>query len=501
VSPRTAIGTQVHAPGAAVIDRRFFGHPRGLSTLFFTEMWERFSYYGMRALLILFMTTNSSSGGLGFGVAKAGVIYGMYTAMVYLAGLPGGWIADRILGLRRAVMYGGILIALGHYSLVLRGIAPFYVGLLLVAAGTGLLKPNISAILGELYPRDDARCDAGFSILYMGINLGSFLAPLACGYLGQSVNWHLGFGLAALGMTFGLVQFSWGLRHLGCAGLGPTDIRDSRVARRELVIATVTIACILATAVLLANRRTFQVNAENVSAAAGVVIFALAVALCAWLILAPRWTKRERRRLFVVVVLFISALFWSIFEQAGSSLNLFAERSTNKRIWGFSFPASWLQAMNPLFIISLAPVFAWFWVKLGKRDPSAPTKFSLGLFFAGLGFAVLSVGAARAASETQVSPAWLVGTYFLHTIGELCVSPVGLSAMTKLAPHRSVGFVMGGWFLFTALGNYLGGRMASLYETFPLTYLWGLVASVAIVASVLLGILARPIEAMISDSP
>jgi proton-dependent oligopeptide transporter, POT family len=474
----------------------FFGHPRGLATLFMTELWERFSYYGMRALLILFMTASAASGGLGFGVAKAGAIYGLYTSLVYMLSLPGGWIADRLIGQRRAVLYGGIVIALGNFSLVVPSLASFYLGLLLIVTGTGLLKPNVSVMVGQLYAAGDSRRDAGFSIFYMGINLGAFLAPLACGYLGQNVNWHLGFGLAGVGMTLGLIQYVAGGRHLGEAGLRPVPPRSAEEAAKQwkqLRIGIGSAVLAVTVAVVLKVSGAAAITAQSLSDALGLVLLFTVVLFFLWLFLRGNWTPVERKRLVAIGVLFAaSALFWCVFEQAGSTINLFAARSTDARVFGLSFPASWFQALNALFIISLAPVFAWIWVKLGSKEPSSPAKFSLGLLCAGLGFAVLAAAASIAATGVRVSPLWLVTVFLFHTVGELCLSPVGLSAMTKLAPSRISGLVMGVWFLSLSVGNYLGGRVASLYEALPHPKLFSAVACFGVGAGLLLALLVKP---------
>lgn len=478
----------------------FFGHPRGLATLFMTEMWERFSYYGMRALLVLFMTAPAISGGLGFDVAKAGALYGLYTAMVYMLSLPGGWIADRFLGQRKAVLYGGVLIAAGNICLAVPGVSFFYFGLIVSAIGTGLLKPNASVMVGQLYAADDRRRDAGFSIFYMGINLGAFLSPLACGWVGQRVDWHLGFGLAALGMVLGLVQYVVGGKHLGSAGLSPVPAASPAAAAKQarwLRIGLGGAAVLILSLVLLNWSGAVAVTVQALSQALGVALLLTVVIFFFWLFSAGGWTPAERKRLFVVGVLFAaSALFWCVFEQAGSTLNLFAERSTDKNILGFAFPASWLQSLNALFIIGLAPVFAWLWVRLGSREPSSPAKFVFGLIAVGLGFVVLAVGAAHATGGAQVSPLWLAAVYLLHTVGELCLSPVGLSAMTKLAPARIGGLLMGVWFLSLSVGNYLGGRIASNYEALPLSNLFWLIAAFGLGAGLVLALLVKPTKAL-----
>lgn len=472
-------------------DRGFFGHPRGLSTLFFTELWERFSYYGMRGLLILFMTAATATGGLGFPVAKAGAIYGLYTAMVYLCGVPGGWIADRLLGQRRAVLYGGVIIAIGHFCLALPGINTFYLGLVLIVIGVGLLKPNVSTMVGQLYPTDDPRRDAGFSIFYMGINIGSFVAPLLCSYLGENINWHYGFGLAGVGMTFGVVQYALGAKNLSEKSLPP--VPEPREKRRiEWTLAGAAVVAVAMGALLFSG--VVPVTAQRISDAFGIVLIAVVAGVFGWLIFGAKWTTAERRRLIAIFVLFIAAtMFWSLYEQAGSTLNLFADRSTDRTLHGVfpgKFPAGWFQSLNPLFIIALAPVFAWLWVRLGSRNPSSPAKFAVGLLFVGISFLVLL----PVASGHAVSPLWLTLTYLLQTIGELCLSPVGLSAMTKLAPVRVASLMMGVWFLADSVGNYIGGRLASVYEDFPLTALFGIVGASAVVLAIVLALMVRPMK-------
>jgi POT family proton-dependent oligopeptide transporter len=492
------LSTEQASRGPSEQDKGFYGHPRGLATLFFTEMWERFSFYGMRALLILFMVAGVEKGGLGFGVAKSGAIYGLYTAMVYLVGLPGGWIADRILGQRRAVLYGGVVIALGHFSMAVPGLATFYLGLALIVIGTGLLKPNISTMVGQLYGANDHRRDAGFSIFYMGINIGAFLSPLICGYVGETINWHWGFGIAGIGMTLGLIQYTLGAKYLGEAGLYPVPAKDAAEAagqKRWLWIGIVATAAAIGGLGLLSFSGAVVITAEGIANIVGLLLIVLSLGVFTWLLRAGDWTPVEKKRFIVIIVLFLaSALFWSAFEQAGSTLNLFAERSTDKHLLGYAYPASWFQAINSLFIIARAPVLAWLWVRLGSKDPSSPAKFSWGLIFVGLGFVVMMIAAMRAQSGVQVSSLWLWLTYLLHTIGELCLSPVGLSAFTKLAPARVAGLMMGVWFLSTSIGDYLGGRMAAFYESWSLPALFGGVAGFCIVLGLLLALFVKPMK-------
>jgi dipeptide/tripeptide permease len=672
----------------------FFGHPRGLRTLFFTEMWERFSYYGMRAILILFMTAAVVDGGLGFGADKAGPIYAMYTSLVYLATVPGGWLADNFLGQRRSVLYGGIVIMTGHILLAMHGLPTFFAGLGCVVIGTGLLKPNISVIVGQLYSEEDRRRDSGFSIFYMGINLGAFSAPLVCGWLAQSAtfkgllrgwsidpvnSWHWGFAAAAVGMFFGLLQYLITGRDLGTAGLKPSVAADSPIARRNRRTLGVSVATLvvvvgaliyfdstarhldavtwesaqeglvvrgtlpgggeplalnegepiplgelesvlgedtaagLRMAVLREElqagraegrltdvflrvpteevvttdgrvlepsaRQTVRIgevsfsttpqqalrivgrpmeqpgrevllgevapekleftghvkplkkpiaqavlknvverggasgvltsqdvklgglNTSNIHSGFTVLLLVTVVGFFLRLFLAGEWTRPERARLVTIFVLFCgAAVFWGIFEQAGSTLTLFADRSTDNAIFGREFPSSWWQSVNAAMIVLLAPLFAWLWLALGKHNPSYPAKFAVGLLFAGLGFAVLVGGATLSRGGVLVSPFWLLLVYLLHTIGELFLSPVGLSSMTKLAPARVVSLMMGVWFLAASVGNFMGGTVSGYYEKFALPTLFGLIAASGVLMALLMFALVVPIKRMMDRS-
>ncbi len=422
------------------------GHPRGLTTLFFTEMWERFSYYGMRAFLILYMTAPATLGGLGFSDADAASVYGTYTGSVWLAAIFGGIAADRLLGQYRSVLLGGVIIALGHFTLAFKALPFFYTGLALIVIGTGLLKPNVSTLVGSLYQPGDTRRDAGFSIFYMGINLGAFLGPLIAGYLAQRVDWHLGFASAGFGMALGLTQYVLGRERLR-PGL-------ERLKQQPTAAAT----------------------AQGDGAL---------------------FTATEWKRIGAVVIFFVFAsLFWGAYEQAGSTLNLFADRFTRLSLFGFSFPSSWFQSVQPIFVILLAPAFAMLWSRMGSREPSSPAKFALGLLFVGLAFVVLvpAGAAAQSGAGVRVSPWWLIVSYFVMELGELCLSPVGLSVVTKLAPARAVGLMMGVWFLSNSAGNWLAGWAAGFFSELPLVTLFGISAGVTLGSAFLLLLLIQPVR-------
>ncbi|HET7251388.1 MAG TPA: peptide MFS transporter [Gemmatimonadales bacterium] len=427
---------------------QWFGHPRGLSTLFFTEMWERFSYYGMRAFLILYMTAAVANGGLGFDDKHAATVYGNYVGAVWLTPILGGFIADRLLGQYRSVLLGGSIIALGHFTLAFKTLSTFYAGLVLIVIGTGLLKPNVSTIVGSLYEDGDERRDAGFSVFYMGINLGAFIGPIIAGGLAQRVNWHLGFAMAGIGMVLGLIQYVVGKGHLE-PGLARLAARPKPAAATD-------------------------------GTGGG-------------------FTAEEWKRIVVVFVLFVFAsIFWGAYEQAGSTLNLFGDRYTNNTVFGISYPSSWYVSVQALFVIALSPVFAWIWMKLGPRQPSVPAKFALALLFAGIAFLLLVPAGTTAQSGAgiKVSPLWLVAAYFIEEWGELCLSPVGLSAVTKLAPKRIVSLMMGVFFLSNSLGNKLAGWTAGFFSSMPLSQLFGAVAAVCLVAAVIMFALVKPVKRM-----
>ncbi|MEO7774365.1 MAG: peptide MFS transporter [Steroidobacteraceae bacterium] len=453
---------------AAPAQRGFFGHPRALSTLFFTEMWERLSYYGMRALLVLFLVDSVNEGGFGLDDRTATAIYGLYTAGVYLAGLPGGWIADRLLGSQTAVLIGGLVIALGHVLLGLSGTpAVFYFGLLVIVLGTGLLKPNISALVGTLYPEGGARCDAGYTIFYLGVNLGGLFGPLMTATLAQRYGWHIGFLAAAVGMALGVGQFVRTRRHLGTAGLHPhsrSGVTGS--SRGDWLIFTLT-ATMLLVVILLVWAGIVPISPVALQGGAINVIVAMAAAYFLYLLCFAGLDGVERRRVLVLLVLFIaSSVFWAGFEQAGSSLNLFAERHTDRLIGSFEIPSGWFQSLNSTFIILCAPLLSALWVLLARRGRNVPVaiKFVCGLLGMAVGFLVMAAASKIVADGEMAGPVWLTLTYFFHTLGELCLSPVGMSATTKLAPQRFVGQSMGVWFVSLSLGNLIASRIAGDFD-------------------------------------
>jgi POT family proton-dependent oligopeptide transporter len=489
-------------------DGGFFGHPRGLSTLFFTEMWERFSYYGIRPLLVLFMTAALSLGGFGFDRPTASAIVGIYAASVYLASLPGGWIADRWLGLQRAIWTGGVFIALGHLSIALSSVfsrPTFFLGLVLIVIGTGLLKPNVSAVVGHLYSADDPRRDAGFSVFYMGINTGALIAPIITGFLGERVGWHWGFGAAGVGMLAGLLTFR--LRAgptLGAIGAEPTSTpQQQRQARTVALFAL----ALIAIAIVLAMTGVMRIDPRAVAGAMTNVILAMALFYFVYLFFFAGLTADERRGIAVMLVLFVFAVvFWSAFEQQPTSLNLFARDFTDRRVLGWEVPTSWFQSAESAAVILFAPLLAALWAGLARRgrDLSSPAKFALGLSFAGFGFLVMLAAANRVivgGAATRVSMLWLVVSYFLQGIGELSLSPVGMSSMTRLAPRRFAGLTMGVWFTSIALGNLIAGLVGGnvdpeKLEQMPL--LFQRTATSLFVAAALLLVLVVPVRRMMA---
>ena len=429
--------------------------------------------------------------------------------------VPGGWLADRVLGQRHAVFYGGVLIAAGHFALAAPWTGFFTLGLVLIVLGTGLLKPNISVIVGQLYDVADQRRDAGFSIFYMGINLGAFIGPFITGYLAQDPDWrvtltgwgfdpatawHWGFGAAGVGMTLGLIQYVWGGHRLGSAGMTPGGAPTPQLAahyRRKAIQYVGLAVGVLAVIGLLALVGVLTITPMLVRDVVGVLLLVSTVVFFAMLFLDKSWTPAERGRLWVIVLFFVAAaVFWSVFDQAGSTMNLFADRNTQTELFGSPFPSSWFQSLNPLFIIMFAPVFAMVWQRLGDRQPGSPVKFAVGLMGAAVSFWVMAMAAVASGEEGRVSPLWLVGVYLIQTWAELCLSPVGLSSMTKLAPAKIVGAMMGVWFLGTSVGNFFAGLMATFYESMPLAELFGFVSLLPLALGIVMLVFSRRIIAL-----
>ncbi len=501
---------------AARNDRGFFGHPWGLSTLFATEMWERFSYYGIRPLLVLFMSTALLNGGFGFERPQASAIVGIYAASVYLASLPGGWIADRLFGLRRAIQVGAVLITSGHLSIgvssFLGGKLFFFIGLILIVLGTGLLKPNISAIVGDLYPEGGARRDAGFSIFYMGINVGATFGQLITGLLGERYGYHWGFGAAGVGMLFGLLWFTFRAKPtLGNIGVERSKDPDPvKQSRQEFTVKAAVAGGlgIIALVIALAATGVITLDAQVLAGYMTYVLVGLAIVYFAYVFALGGLSSDEKKRVLVIAVLFVAAaIFWAAFEQAPTSLQLFAKDFTQRQIGSFEVPATWFQSVNSAFIIVFAPLFAALWTALGARNIniSSPFKFALGLALAGIGFALMILPAnmlVAAGGALKVSALWLVVSYLFQTFGELSLSPVGLSSMTKLSPRRYVGQMMGVWFLAASVGNLIAGLVGGSVdpeklEQTPTLFTWTTIA--LFVAAIVLGLLAIPIGRMMRE--
>ncbi|MEO7042798.1 MAG: peptide MFS transporter [Gemmatimonadaceae bacterium] len=493
-------------------NKSFFGHPSGLSTLFFMEMWERFSYYGIRPLLVLFMSAAIMSGGFGFDRTVASAIVGIYAASVYLASLPGGWIADRWLGLQRSIWWGGVLIACGHIAIALSVLfahVAFFTGLVLIVMGTGLLKPNISAIVGDLYPEGGARRDAGFSIFYMGINTGSLTAPLITGFLGERVGWHWGFGAAGLGMIIGLLTYRSRVKPT----LGPIGAVSSASPAEQSRVRNITIAgvAIVAALIVLVATGVITINPVALAERMGIVLLALAVVYFGYLFFFAHLTTGEKKRVGVIVVLFVfAAIFWAGFEQAPTSLNLFALDFTDRTVLGWQVPTLWLQSAEAFFVITLAPVFAWIWVALARRkiDLSSPAKFAIGVALLGVSFVIMLIAANEVLSAsasggvTRVSMWWLIICYLFQALGELSLSPVGLSSMTKLAPRKFVGQMMGVWFLADSIGNLIAGLVGGHVNSNDLKAIPQLFQGTAIAlfaSAVICAILIIPIRNMMKE--
>ena len=473
----------------------FYGHPPGLSTLFFTEMWERMSYYGMRALLVLFMTLNLQEGGLGISVASATAIYGIYTGAVYFLGLPGGWIADRWIGGQNAIFYGGLIIMAGHILLAIPNDNTFFVGLTFVAIGTGLLKPNIGALVGQLYEANDKRREAGYALYYMGINIGSLIGYIICGWVQINIGYHFAFAAAAIGMAIGLIQFRVTVYKLSGQARLPTQPLSNKGLQATKIS---TLFLLGLTTVLITSLLTNQISLEPVVVAQYITVVITAIFLFYFtgLFYFSKLSSKERKSLVAFLLICVaSTLFWAGFEQAGSSLNLFGQDFTNRLIGNFEIPPAWFQSTNSIFIIVLSPFFASIWINLSKQliYPNYGFKCAAGLVIMASGFIVMFFAAQLAGSGMKVAPGWLISTYFLHTVGELCLSPVALTAVSQLSPRRFAGQMMGVFTLTYSIGSLVAGLIAGNFnpqniEEMPNLFLQ--ISLYSIVAGTLIGIFA-----------
>jgi POT family proton-dependent oligopeptide transporter len=498
-------------------DTAFFGHPIGLATLFFTEMWERFSYYGIRAFLIIYMTSQLDVGGRGMTVTSAGLVMALYLSSVYLLSLPGGWIADRFVGQRRAVMMGGIGIAAGNAMLAVPIDALFYPGLAVIALGTGLLKPNISTIVGQLYDAKDIRRDSGYTIYYMGINIGAMVAPLVCGYFAQADSfrgflashgvdpnwcWHFGFGAASAGMIAGLVQYAVTQGWLGESGKHPHIPGDpARAAFDRKVLGGIlgALGAIVALFAVVSLTGALAISGDTIGDVFGIGLAIGSIVLFYGLLTSAK-TASERKRVIAMIPLFVGSIaFFGVFEQASTTLSVFAEKLTSRELLGVHVEASYYQSVNSIFIIALAPVFAWLWIKLAraKLEPSSVMKFSIGMVLVALSFVVMLPTLSSVMHGKTASGAYLIALYFLYTCAELCISPVGLSSMSKLAPKRLAGMVMGTWFLGAANGNYLAGRAAGFSEQRGYSFLFYFLIISSLVVAAALFMVAPAIRRML----
>ena len=461
-------------------------HPIGLRTLFLTEMWERMSFYGMRGILVLFMTASLIDGGLAIDAVSASAIYGIYSSSVYLVALLGGWIADRHIGQQNAILYGGLVIMIGHFLLAFTNIETFYLGLIFVVLGTGLLKPNISAIVGGLYEKEKEKKEAGFTIFYMSINIGSVLGFFICGYLGESIGWHYGFGAAGIGMAFGLIQFILTRKNLGEVGIKPSIELPKNKKKKEAILLYL-LSFIFLAALLMGIFGFWTIDPIPLANALTIIIITIAAIYFLYLFIFGNLNEDERKKIILILVLFFgAAFFWSGFDQAGSSFNIFAKEYTDRIILGWEYPASWLQVLNPILVVILSPFMAYLWIFLGKRmlDPSLPFKFGMGLILMAVGFIFIAIGANIAMQDGLAGARWLLLTYLFHTIGELTLSPIGLAAISNLSPKRYVGQMMGIWFLASSLGAIIAGLLSGQATYAGLSSMPDLFNKIAIISSI-----------------
>lgn len=495
----TISGDASVTPGMGKPVKTWFGHPGGLLVLFLTEMWERFSFYGMRAMLTKFLIASTALGGFAMSDNEAFQIYSVYNSMVYLMALPGGWVADRLMGTRRSVLWGGIVIALGHYALALPTRSFFYLGLILIVLGTGLLKPNISAMVGQLYDKHtelaENKRDSGFTLFYMGINLGAFIAPLITGWVRQDYGYHWAFGVAAVGMTIAVIQYVLGGRKLEGVGLHPSK----PIARPELnkLLKIAGIAAAVVVVVLLIDLAMGTFRADHVVTVLAFLPLVVAVAYFWYVLRDGSLSKLEQNRVTAYVFIFLGAtLFWMIYDQAGSVLTVFADEDTQRQVGSFLIPTEWFQSINAVLILALAPFFAWLWVRLGQHNPTTTRKFSYALLGIGFSFFIMALAAVAAGSKGLVSPWWLVAVYFVQTVAELLLSPVGLSVTTKLAPLRYASQIMGLWFLATAVGNALNRWVTPLVTSMEETAYFIALGGLAVLTGLAFWVASRKLTAL-----
>lgn len=499
----------------AALENGFMGHPRPLRPLFFTEMWERFSYYSIRPLLVLFMVASIGSGGFGFDETTASAIYGIFAGSLYLAAVPGGWLADNWLGQERALWWGSIIIALGHLSIALSalfGMTLFFVGLICIVLGSGLFKTCISVMVGALYAKGDSRRDGGFTLFYMGINIGALLAALIVGIFKEKGLWHIGFGVGGLGMLVSLLVYRFSAqktlkRFAQAKGIkADWEIANDRYDNIGAWVGG--LLAVLAAIVVLVASGILPFNAQLVAQYMTYIIAGVVLLYFAVMFVSPRLDKTDKLRLLTCFILIIgSTLFWSSFEQQPTSFNLFADRYTDLEVMGFSIPSIWFQSLNPLFILMLAPIVSIIWVKLGNRgrEPSSMAKFALGMLLAAAGFGLMILASKSILTNEGglASPLWLVGSLLLLTLGELALSPVGLSSMTKLAPKGMQGQMMGLFFASVAMGNLVAaffGGFVSADKIESLPTLFTTMTVFLVVTAVILLLLAKPINNMLKKS-
>lgn len=444
------------------LDKGFLGHPIGLRTLFLTEMWERMSYYGMRALLVLYMTgtVTNFNPGLGWTQMESQAIYGIYVGMVYFMVVPGGWIADNILGHQKAVLYGAMIIALGHFTLAIPIQQTFFLGLIFVVLGTGLLKGNISTIVGKLYKEDDGRRESGYTIFYMAINIGSTLGFLVCSYLGEKIGWHWGFGAAGIGMSFGVLQFIYSKKLLGVAGINPNPMEDRR--RAKLVLGTKISLGVMFVVIASGLLGFYSIEPRGFAENFSYFLTVVAGLYFLYLFFFAGLTSAEKRNLILLGLLFVgAAAFWSGFDQSASSLSIFARDYTDLSVSGYIIPIGWLQFANPIFVVIFAPIFAGIWTHLGRinLNPALPIKFAFGLMLMAVSFVIMLFAVELAMETAPVGMRWLILTYLLQTWGELTLSPIGLAAFSRYSPKKYIGQMFGLWFLASAIGGVLAGLL------------------------------------------